>query len=237
MFKNFHKIKYKYNKGLPAMPAHARQAMPKGRQAGMTLVELLVVISIFVIITSMTIFDYGSFRSSISIKNLADDIALSIRKAQSYAIGVHSTSNFLSGYGVHFTASPSTPNPLMGSNKSFVIFNDLPPNDRTYNYSTSGPCGIGAECNEILNIITADQISAIYLNDNSSPTPSASSIDISFKRPNPDASFCYKSLANPGNFCDQGNANISHVKIKVSNNQTGKFQTITIWNTGQISVQ
>ena len=217
MFKNFHKIK---------------------NNAGMTLIELLVVLSIFIILTSITIFDYGSFRSSISIKNLADDIALSIRKAQSYATGVYSDSNFISGYGVHFTTNTDTTNKLAGSNKSFVIFNDLPQIDHTYNYFES-TCGIGAECNEILNIITADQISAIYVSDNSTDelVPNIGSLDISFNRPNPDAYFCYKASANPGKDCDRDNSTISHVEIVLSNDQTNKTQAITIWNTGQISVQ
>lgn len=214
MFKNFNKIKY---------------------NGGMTLIELLVVISIFVILTSMTIFDYGSFRSSISIKNLADDIALSIRKAQSYAIGVHSDSNFSSGYGVHFTTSTNSSDPLLsGSNKSFVIFNDLGPHDTAYNYPLNGPCGNGSECNEVLNIITADKISEIYINDTKVDT--GSSIDISFLRPNPDAYFCYRS-DNSSSTCNTSYSPISHVKIVVSNSQSDKTQTITLWNTGQISVQ
>ncbi|HUC88647.1 MAG TPA: prepilin-type N-terminal cleavage/methylation domain-containing protein [Candidatus Paceibacterota bacterium] len=230
MFKNFKKIKcnaglpaLREQAGLPAMPVHARQA-------GMTLIELLVVISIFAILTSMTIFDYGSFRSSVSINNLADDIALSIRKAQSYAIGVHalSSSNFLSGYGVHFTT---------GSNKSFVIFNDI--NNNKFYDATSG-CGSGSiECNEVLSITSADKISAIYLNDDrengKGPIPSNYSMDISFKRPNPDAHFCESSpISNP---CNVNNDNASHVEIVVSNDNNIKSETITIWNTGQISVQ
>lgn len=224
MFKNFHKIKY---------------------NAGMTLVELLVVISIFVVVSSITIFDYGSFRSSVSIKNLADDIALSIRKAQSYAIGAHSlNASFFNGYGVHFTTATSTSNILTGSIKSFVIFNDLTPANKLYDIG-SGACGSGNECNEILNIISADQIANIYLNDAdlatpANPIPVGASIDISFMRPNPDAYFCYRMAGNISSSCDQTNQDISHVKIKVSNGLSGsnlKTQMITVWNTGQINVQ
>ena len=49
---------------------------------GMTLVELIVVLAIFMIILGLTIFDYSSFKSTTTIQNLADDIALTIRKAQ-----------------------------------------------------------------------------------------------------------------------------------------------------------
>jgi len=225
MFKKFYKNKY---------------------NSGMTLIELLVVIMIFLIITSITIFNYGNFNSSVSIQNLADDIALSVRKAQGYAIGVRGANDlFDNGYGVHFTTNELVPGKeYMGSNKSFVLFADLPPSpgvesDNKYEYGT-GICGkpvVGNECMEVLNIVSADQISAITFSEDSTikTVPSSGTFDIWFKRPDPEPHFCYRqSASNSG--CDSGEK-ITYVNIKISSiANPDVFKMITISNNGQISV-
>jgi len=99
----------------------------KQQQKGMTLVELLVVLSIFALITGLIMFDYGSFKSATSTQNLANDIALSVRKAQSYAIGVRGVgATFQYGHGIHFTTDNDDSNNLAGSNKSFILFSVYP---------------------------------------------------------------------------------------------------------------
>ena len=209
---------------------------------GMTLVELLVCLSIFVIVTGLTMFDYGSFRCSISIQNLASDISLTIRKAQSYAIGARGVENvFSNGFGVHFTLSGSD-NILSGSSKSFVLFSDLD-NSRSYKISdNNSTCGDNNECNELLNIDGNDVISGISYNTSISqdiPLSDGESIDISFKRPNPDANFyVIYSDGTPKN-----TLSISSVAITISNGLDSKndikyrSKIITISNTGQISIK
>ena len=211
-------------------------------QSGMTLVELIVVLTIFVLVTGLTIFDYKNFRTNISIQNLANDISLSIRKAQSYAIGAHATGiTFNNGFGVHFTTAATAAGALSGSSKAFVIFVDgiisgTP--DTIYGYNLSDTiCGTSNECNEILSITTTDKIDAIYLNESVVPIADTSSLDVSFLRPNPDARFCYRPTAI-NLYCDPGL--ITHIRIQISNGASGddkRIKTITIWNTGQISVR
>lgn len=207
----------------------------------MTLVELIVVLIIFVIVTGLTIFDYKNFRTNISIQNLANDISLSIRKAQSYAIGARVTgATFNNGYGVHFTSNPIAAGILSGSSKSFIIFVDgiLDSSllDEIYEYNlTETTCGIINECSELLTITTTDKIEAIYINGSTLIAPT-SALDISFLRPNPDAKFCYRPVAISSP-CDS--TPITNAKIQISNGATGtdkRTKTITIWNTGQISV-
>ena len=53
---------------------------------GMTYVELIVVLSIFSIMTSVVLFNYGAFQAKVDIKNLASDIALKIVEAQKSAL-------------------------------------------------------------------------------------------------------------------------------------------------------
>lgn len=220
MFKNFHKNKY--NKG-------------------MTLIELLVVIFIFMVISSITIFSYGKFNSSLSLQNLADDIALSARRAQGFAIGVRGYDNsFSEGYGIHFSTNPDISNLSAGSNKSFVLFANIY-NDKTYNHDTSGKCGTPTstnECLEILNITSSDKISGFSVENNGFEVPIPDgTLDVFFKRPNPEPVFCVrKNSLNPNFDCDYG-VNVSYVKIRVTNDQNpGVFKTIMISNNGQISV-
>lgn len=226
MYNKFHKNKY---------------------NSGMTLIELLVVVVIFMVITSITIFNYGNFNSSVSIQNLADDIALSVRKAQGYAIGVRGANDlFNNGYGIHFTTNPVTlGKEYTGSDKSFVLFADLPDSngdtDKKYNYGSTGACGNpspGNECMEVLNIVSADQISLItFSEDNTIKTvPSTGTFDIWFKRPNPEPNFCYRQ--NAGNASCDSDKNVTSVKIKISSiaNPDSVFKIITISNNGQVSV-
>ena len=205
------------------------------KNSGMTLIELLVVLGIFMAISGLAIFDYGSFKSAASIQNLSDDIALSIRKAQTYATGVRGVeASFASGFGVHFTTNPSQANSLSGSNKSFVVFADVSA-DKTYNYltMTSGVCGSPTsanECLEMLNITSTDKIKSIWIDGSEQPDIN-NSIDIVFRRPKPDASFCYKST--PSSACK---TDISSVDIMIANDTSGgKTRKISISNLGQIN--
>lgn len=218
MFKNFHNIRNIFG--------------------GVTIVELIVVIFIFTVITSITIFNYGSFNTSLSIQNLADDIALTVRRAQGYAIGVRGYGDsFDEGYGIHFTATPGSL--YAGSNKSFILFADVGTiSNNIYDYNNYDTCGNleNNECIEVLSIRSADEINAIYLNDETEVRSSTGTLDILFKRPNPEPSFCYRMNGDTSS-CDES-SNISSIKIKISSSDNlGVYKIITISNNGQISVQ
>lgn len=221
----------------------------KTDQKGMTLIELLVVVAIITILSAITIFDYNSFRSAVSTQNIANDIALSIRKAQSYSIGVKGNNdiyNFSKGYGISFVANNPGSNILSGSNKSFIIFRDFS-NEGQYDFPASPTAEEKKclnptkenECMEILSISGADKISAIYYKyDNGNTKVTDGRVDIVFKRPNPDAIFCHKKHSSDQN-CKKDKVDLSFVQIEVSNGLTGTKEitrTITVWNTGQISV-
>ena len=220
MPKNFHKNKY---------------------NSGMTLIELLVVVFIFMIITSITIFSYGKFNSSLSVQNLADDIALSIRKTQGYAIGVRGFNSFFSeGYGIHFSTNTDVSNPSSGSNGSFVLFANMGGNnDDEYNYDSS-PCGnpsTSNECLEVLNIKSSDKILEFYVGTGGGKVLiSNGMLDIFFKRPNPEPTFCVRNGTNTSSACDYSSS-VSYVEIKIKSGGTpAVYKTITISNNGQISV-
>lgn len=202
--------------------------------SGFTIIELIVVVSIFVIVTGLSIFNYNNFNSSVSTQNLADDIALTVRKAQGYAIGVKGLGgeSFNYGYGVHFTSNKSPLFYNSGSNMSFILFVDIN-NNKAYDYKDDGKCGVpeeGNECLEVLAIKSLDEISGVYINVGSTPIDNADSLNILFKRPNPEPSFS-------DTFGDIYNS-VSSVKIKVINlnDPTNIYKFIRISNTGQISV-
>jgi prepilin-type N-terminal cleavage/methylation domain-containing protein len=56
------------------------------KKEGFSLIEFVVVISIFAIMTSISMFNYGEQRVTIETNNLAQDVALTIRQAQVYGI-------------------------------------------------------------------------------------------------------------------------------------------------------
>ena len=223
------------------------------KQKGMTLIELLVALVIFSIITGVVLFNYGDFNASLTMQNLADDIALTVRRAQSYAIGVRGREgSFQVGYGVHFGVTPYDPTKTnaddvlyQGSNKSFILYKD-DFSDTKHNYTkTNNSCGGETSCLEMLYIKSSDYISEIgvkisevddvsYLgNDN------PSGVSIFFKRPSPEPHIYvlddddkYWGIAD-----EEKKPKIDYVKIEISSlKDPDSKKYITISNTGQISV-
>lgn len=205
------------------------------KNKGLTLIELIVVISIFLVITTTVIFNYGTFNSNVSLQNLTDDVALSIRKAQGFAIGARAVGdNFRNSYGMHFSPDKNPLGSLSGSDKSFLMFSvpTSDPKKYTDNGSMNDVCGNGSnQCMELFNIMSADNIRELRIDDVSKVS---GSIDIIFTRPNTRAYFCYR--ANASSDCIVA----SRVDIIISNGQIDdkeRTKTISVQNTGQISIQ
>lgn len=206
---------------------------------GLTLIELMVVISIFLVITSTALFNYGGFNSTVSLQNLTDDIALSIRKAQGFAIGARAVGDtgFNNSYGVHFSVNPNSSN-LDSSIRSFLMFS-VPIPGKKYIVGTGSCDGKSSSnmCMEFFNIMTADKILKITVIKNSTPTILSLNayVDIVFTRPDPRAYICYRTSSNAN--CE----NYSNVDIIISNGDTDptkeKCKMISVQNTGQISIQ
>ncbi|OHA46069.1 MAG: hypothetical protein A2541_00080 [Candidatus Taylorbacteria bacterium RIFOXYD2_FULL_36_9] len=146
---------------------------------GFTLVELLVTISIFVILTGVVLWNQTKFNSSILLTNLAYDTALTIRQAQTYGINVrefNGTGQFFP-YGVHFETGVNS--------KSFILFADL---DNNGVYDGTPTDGLVSRYNiqrgnyvRTLCRVVRDPCSAGIT------SLAVNSLDIVFKRPNPDA--------------------------------------------------
>ena len=79
------------------------------KNQGFTYVELIVVLSIFAVMSSVVLFNYGKFQAQVDIKNLANDIGLQIVQAQKDATNGKlqnlvplPPSNWIPAYGVNF---------------------------------------------------------------------------------------------------------------------------------------
>lgn len=73
---------------------------------GFTLVELLISIAIVGIVTSIVLVKYGSFDSTVLLKSLAYEIALTLREAQVRSVSVSRSANsFDYPYGVTFSVA------------------------------------------------------------------------------------------------------------------------------------
>lgn len=213
--------------------------------SGLTLIEMLVVIAIVMIVAAILLFRYADFSSNVSIRGLAQQVALMIRKGQSYAtsvrtadIGTFSTDQFAS-YGLSFSTAAETPQLLADtqpSQKRFVLFADIQPSNTLY--TNTGKCGnakAGKECVEAFTITSSDIVKGIcaQIGVGSSETCTYKGVNILFHRPIPDATFCLLNDAGATS-CAAGSA--SYVKVELMSAK-GLEKDIYVWNTGQISVQ
>ena len=215
------------------------------KKGGFTMAELIMVIAIFGILSAVTVYNYGKFNANIIMTNMAYEIALSIREAQVYSLGVRgSGGNFNTKYGVYFDSDN-------GQNFIFFADNDLNKkcDDKT-NPSAIVNCSIQEcvdsprnEC-ESLNTLTRGInvikicVSGLGLDvmdfDNGNCGGNAVSTEkatVTFERPNQDA-FVY-NMGNGVLGSDQDARNMA-VLIEARN---GAKRAIHITENGQISVK
>jgi prepilin-type N-terminal cleavage/methylation domain-containing protein len=174
---------------------------------GMTYVELIVVLSIFAVMSSIALFNYGTFQGKVDIKNLVNDIALKVVEAQKAAtfgqLNSHTyITNWKPAYGVYFTLNSNG----LADNKSFDYFSDLN-NNNTYDDSVCSVSTLGGECLDKINITKGNYVSllTVYYQDGSHQ--SINDASIIFTRPNSGASFKSTSSLSVG---------ISYLEIQVS---------------------
>lgn len=188
---------------------------------GFTIIELLVSMSIVVVILSVVVFNYRSSGDSLATDSLAQEIAITIRQAQTYGLGVRSTSSgvFTHAYGVHFNpvSNPTT----------YILFADKLTANGSYD-AGSGSCGSATtECVQIFNMRDGVTITGVCSNSTcySSGTRSA---NFTFIRPSTDASI---RITGGGSTTNPVNGGV------IITSPRGSTATITIQNTGQILVQ
>ncbi len=190
------------------------------KNRGFTLVELMVVIAVMLIITSVQLFNYSQFNSVTITNNLAYDIALALRQAQSYGMAVRGVDTHLSNldfdvpYGIHFDRS---------SLGQFVLFADV-------NESNSYDSDSSTENLQTYTIRAGGVVAGVtvYTNDMSVPDDDCAieDIDILFKRPDPE----------PYVYCGGSSKSGVTVAITVQNSTQDFSRIIRLYPTGQISI-
>ncbi len=159
------------------------------------------------IISMVILARYRSFNSTLLLRNLAYEIALSIREAQVYGISVRGTGGvFTHASGIHFTRGTT-----------YTLFTDL--ND---NNQYDG----GTEAVSTYTIGDRKQITALCI-DKVVLGACFTTIDVLFKRPDPDALFTTDGAMSAPNF----------ITVEVGAPPDTNRRAVTIWPTGQISVE
>ena len=189
-------------------------------KAGFTLVEMIVTVGIFAVITSVVFAGYRDFDGGIVLTNLAYEIAITIRQAQVYGLSVRDASGgpspFNVRYGIHLPGL--IPN-------AFILFADVN-DDQTYTSLVTPP-----ELIENLSITRGNIIDDFCGTiapgvSECAKTGGITWLDIMFLRPDPDALF----RSSTG-------AVYQSATVVVKSPRTNGTKTITVLSTGQISVQ
>lgn len=115
---------------------------------GFSLLELLIVIIIAVIISTVTFINFPLFSARQSLQISAEEVAQTIREAQIYGVAIKSSGNVTTPfpyYGIYLgTASGDAGSPVYPN--KITVFADLN-NDGAYNVNSSSVCGaVGNEC-------------------------------------------------------------------------------------------
>lgn len=204
----------------------------KGKKSsGFSVLELVISIAIFIIVTTVVLVGQHRFGGNILITNLAYDVALSVRQAQVYGISVRQNlpGDFQKRYGIHFSGTDY-----------YVLFVDL--NDDGYYDVLAGnssgcivnpPQGHSPECVSVYKIQRGNFISRFCggtLNcTDSGDQNRIDSMDIVFRRPDPEAKIVTFKVGAVV-------SNPEEASITVSSPQ-GLLKTINVLASGQISVQ
>lgn len=168
------------------------------KQKGFTIIEMLVVLTISAILIAVVIFNYRDADSTLIMRNLAYEVSLTVRQAQTYGLGVKDAqvenSAFEHAYGVQFNGPESSI-----YNDTFYLFSDIYNSNADKEFicndsDSSSPCTSVAseEVIDALSLtrqITIDSIcgdplaggAEVCLED------AGDTLNIAYLRPNPDA--------------------------------------------------
>ena len=188
------------------------------QQKGFTLIEFVVIMSIFGIVASIALFNFSGFSSNISLTNLTHDVALVVRDSQVYGISNANINNNLDPEnpikrGVYFKYAGSD-----GFVNQIVVFDDI--NDNT-------EFGGSSELVDVVTVQSSDRISAIEVGTVTSTTPCTEpeGVRILFQRPDP----------NPFIYCGNGPKPFASIVLSSPDNSQQKY--VDVHSTGQISVR
>ncbi len=164
-------------------------------QYGFTLIELVVTMGIMAVITAVTLANHSKFGGQVMLRNLAYEMALVVREAQTYGVSVRkiddsNINDFDAGYGIHFDVNNTTTYKMftdtykrIGGSETRAINGDgdglyTTPLEEVSEYTI----GRGYKINKLYAL----QSNGVK-SDASNCSTGNNVLDIVFKRPEPDA--------------------------------------------------
>lgn len=184
---------------------------------GFTLFEVTVVIGIVIVLASITLANFPEFSERIGIEQEVGKLALSLRKAQVYALAVREFqlgSKVFPPYGVNVSTN---------DRRHFTLFGDLNSSNRFESFL--------AESVEIFSVEKRMEIHEICGNSQSIPIGSCSlsSADIVYIRPAPSIVLTGVVGGIPLRYND--------IKVVFTTFDGSIRKSVIIWSTGQISIE
>ncbi len=177
--------------------------------SGFTIIEVMVTVAIIAILSAILMYQFRNFDSKLLLRNLTYEIAIALREAQVYGVGVQGTetSGFQHAYGLHFE---------IGNPTQYLLFRDTNDNG-IYNPA------VGVTPDERISTYTigrGNRISGLC----DATVCGKNSLDITFKRPESNAIFAIDGSPFVG----------TSTTIYVAS-ATGNHR-IVVFDTGQISL-
>ena len=212
----------------------------------MTFIELIVVLSIFSIMSGIVLSNYKDFQLMIGVKILANDVALKIVEAQKLAMSgklaplAQQTfqGSFVDlwkpSYGVYFDSSASPDFDGVSYNKKFIYFADLDNgaiNSQVSYFYPHQVCGGSSnmECLDSININKGFYVSQLSVECNGGTMPAlVTNLSITFTRPDSGAVI---QSSNPS--CTP---TVAIIEFKSSVISTAKA-TVVVYASGRVQIR
>jgi prepilin-type N-terminal cleavage/methylation domain-containing protein len=216
-------------------------------QQGFTLVELLVTLSVFTVISALTLANYPKFNNQTAITGLAQQIAISIREAQVYGVAVKNASstasivspNVYPAYGIFFaTTSVGT---TYGGATSYSIFFDRVTSNGVAPYFRPMGDNYFSDSGELVETVKIQNGSKIVsicgVPTNGSTCDTAYSAFVVFRRPNPDAIIKTITTAGTWPYTTPTLVDCQRLDIVIRSRDQNLTKTIQVYSSGQITVK
>ncbi len=180
---------------------------------GFSVIELMVTTAIIAIVSSIVLFNFPSFSSRILLENLTHEIALVVRQAQVYGIGIRAApGGIFPSYGAHFDIRTEE------TKKRVLLFADI---------NTNGVYEEGSDATiETFEIQRGNTISGLCYGTLCSEVDT---LDITFKRPDPEAIIRVNGIMGE-------NKDAAQITISPPAGSDIGNRYISVWSSGQIAV-
>lgn len=212
----------------------------KQKQKGFTLLELLVVVALLSILMSVSLFNYANFGRDVEIENATYTTALAIREVQVFGINRSARKGTYTDVKDTFSGNYRYGFYVEKDNDKLILFrdetDDAGNNSEEGIYDDSRSCGItGSECYSKITLTRGNKITDIsILGGNSEGGNGVSSVNISFLRPDPDATII--STASGSSFNTVAKR-ASRVNITISDPTEQFKRCVSVGYAGDISIK